>query len=478
MELSRRIGMLGGTLVCGLAATTMAADVQTDMAAELASLRSEVAQLKAQQDGNWLNERRAEEVKSLVREVLADADTRASLQGSGMYAGHNGKNFFLSSADGATTMNVSGQMQFRYIANLRDDAAVAVGAGSPADDFRSGFQFRRVKLNFAGTVASPQISYELTLASDRNNGNIFLEDAIIGYAIGEYFGGKLSVQGGRFKQPFLREETTSSKRQLAVERSSFNEFFTLNRGEGVQLAWAGQMVKLAAMFSDGSNSGDGVAMDFHNDASDLALTGRVDVKLAGEWKQASDFTAWEGEPLGAFVGAAMHYEMAESGARGAQVNTVNDHVFQWTVDGSAEWNGLNAFVAVAGMHTDGIAAPALDSRDHLGAMGQIGYMVIPNKFEPFARYEWINFDAGANDISTNLVTVGFNYYLKKHDAKFTMDLVYALDPITARSGGANGLATGAFPNSASGNSSGLGILRDAVGQDGQVVLRAQFQLLF
>ncbi len=475
MELNRTIGMLGCTLVCGLATTGMSAEVQTDMAGELASLRSEVAQLKAQQDGNWLNERRAEEVKSLIREVLADADTRASLQNEGMRAGHNGKNFFLSSADGKTTLNVGGQIQFRYIANLRDNASAAVGAGSPADDFRGGFQFRRLKLNFNGNISSPKLGYDLTLAADRDTGNVYLEDAALEYEIGEYFGGKLAVTGGRFKQPFLREELTSSKRQLAVERSSFNEFFTLNRGDGVQLAWTGQMVKVAAMFNDGSNSGDNVGMDFHNDATDLAITSRVDVKLAGDWKQSKDFAAWSGEPLGVFLGAAMHYEMAESGTRGTQPNTRNDNVLQWTIDGSTEWNGLNVFVAAAGMHTDGVVAA--NSRDHFGAMGQVGYMVIPDKFEPFARYEWISFDGATNagDQDVNLITVGFNYYLKKHDAKFTMDVVYALDPIDGTTGS---LSTGAFPNSASGSSSGLGIRRDTLGQDGQIVMRAQFQLLF
>ncbi len=54
-----------------------------------------------------------------------------------------------------------------------------------------------------------------------------------------------------------------------------------------------------------------------------------------------------------------------------------------------------------------------------------------------------------------------NYYLKKHSAKFTVDGVFALDPLT-------GIAV----------SDGLGLQGDGADEDGQFALRAQFQILF
>ena len=48
---------------------------------------------------NWMTEERAEEVRSLVRDVLADADTRASLLQSGMTAGYD-DGFMIGSTDG------------------------------------------------------------------------------------------------------------------------------------------------------------------------------------------------------------------------------------------------------------------------------------------------------------------------------------------------------------------------------------------
>jgi hypothetical protein len=63
------------------------------------------------------------------------------------------------------------------------------------------------------------------------------------------------------------------------------------------------------------------------------------------------------------------------------------------------------------------------------------------------------------------MTFGANYYFHKHDAKFSLDLVWALDTIPSVGGD-----MGAF--------SGLGLLGDYAGEDNQLALRAQFQLLY
>jgi len=51
------------------------------------ALRAEVHALRNGQDDSWLTEQRSEEIRSLVHDVLADADTRASMLGSNMGRG-------------------------------------------------------------------------------------------------------------------------------------------------------------------------------------------------------------------------------------------------------------------------------------------------------------------------------------------------------------------------------------------------------
>lgn len=437
---------LAATLVCGLGTSVFAGE-----AADLAAIKSEMAQLRASnaqlqsqvgelqgaKSDTWLNERRAEEVKGLIREVLSDADVRSSMADGGLTAGYN-KGFFMGSEDGKFMMKVAGQVQFRYIMNSRPDAT--------GDDYEAGFQLRRTKLKFTGHIGSPKIEYATVIAFARNDGSAALEEAKLGYKIAD----GLKLVGGRYKNPFMREELTSSSAQLAVERSYFNETFTTGFAEGVGLEWAAKdSVKIAVMFNDGSGSGEtGATKDFANDDTDFGAGGRIDFKLAGEWGQMKDFSSWAGEEFAAFIGAGFYYENSESGNDPTYHYGVN-----YTVDASIESNGLGVFGALSGYNYDGAAGN--DDTNAIGAMLQVSYMVIPDKFEPFARVEYMLFDG---EDETKLATVGFNYYLAKHNAKFTGDVVWALDPI-------NG-------------SSGLGLLSDVNNQDDQLAVRLQFQLLF
>ncbi len=130
------------------------ARMQQDQAA-LAQVQAQLSQFRQDQSENWLSERRAEEVKSLIHEVLSDADTRATLLQDSMTAGHDGRRFFLASADGSFRMNINGQLQFRYIYNNRNDATSGAVAGK---DDTMGFQFRRSKLTFSGHIGDPGFS--------------------------------------------------------------------------------------------------------------------------------------------------------------------------------------------------------------------------------------------------------------------------------------------------------------------------------
>ena len=75
-------------------------------------LRDEVAELKVEQGQSWLSEQRADEVRLLVHDVLSDADTRASLQGSGAQSGYDG-GFFIASDNGNFKLKIGGLLQTR-----------------------------------------------------------------------------------------------------------------------------------------------------------------------------------------------------------------------------------------------------------------------------------------------------------------------------------------------------------------------------
>lgn len=459
--------------VCGLTALASAETAtEAQLRAKVDALEKRLSEVESKGNENWLDERRAEEVKALIQEVLSDADTRASLMQDGMTAGWN-KKFFLASADGTFLLNVGGRIQARYIYNYRetglidlnDDADAGDAGESNTDDQEGGFQIRRMKPQFQGYVGGPKFEYNVVLAADRNTTAFGLEEAKIGYSITD----QIKVEGGRYKSPFLREETTSSGRQLAVERSYVNEAFTIGFTEGVSATYSNDLFKIAVMFSDGRNQGEisNAANDFQNDTSDYAFTARVDVRLAGDWKQMEDFSAWSGEAMGIFLGGAVHYEAAETGSStGANSNDTN---LYWTFDGSLEVSGFSLFASVAGRSFDDEAGADFDQ---LGIVVQISFFVIPDKLEPFFRAEWLDTDGfspfavgatainAAYDDEIVMFTAGVNYYFRKHDAKFTLDVVFTpSDAVPIAQGG-------------------LGVLQDDDDSEGQIVVRTQFQLQF
>ncbi len=442
------------------------AEIET-LRASNAAMDQKLSRMESQSDESWLNQRRAEEVKALVHEVLADADTRASLMQDGMTAGHNGKHFFLASADGSFLLELSGQIQIRYIYNDRE--------GTSVDEGEFGMQIRRTKIQFAGHIASPKLHYAVQLAVDRGDNSLSADKIVIGYDLTD----DLYIWAGEDKAPFLREELTSSSRQLAVERSLINEYFTVDKAQGVGLVWSSDMFRVAGMIHDGAHSGDGDATipsdsvygdlipspeskDFYEDNTDFAISGRVDVLIMGDWKQMNDFSSWSGEEMAVFLGAGLHYQAGETGT-----SSDDDKVIVWTVDGSIEVDGLNLYVAYIGASTD-LDTESVGSREDSNPWGivvQGGYNIpLSNgeSVEPFARWEHLDVDSPvpSSDDEIDLLTLGVNYYLNGHNAKLTLDGVYAFDSLPS-----SGL-------------SGLGLLPDASGEEDQFALRVQFQLLW
>ena len=153
MTMIRTVGLLAGAATLSASGLAGATDIDS---ASIDALRAELSELRAQneslearvdaKDDAWLNETRTTEIRGIVQDVLADSQTRTSLQDSGAMAGYKaGQGFFLSSADGSFSMRVSGQVQARWVfSHVADEST---GTTSQND---WGFQVRRAKVRFPG----------------------------------------------------------------------------------------------------------------------------------------------------------------------------------------------------------------------------------------------------------------------------------------------------------------------------------------
>lgn len=403
---------------------------------EVADLRAEIERLSILSGEDWLTQERADEIRGLVQDVLADADTRASLLQSGVSGGWD-KHPFIESTDGSFRLELQGQLQVRFVHNNRDNSA--------DDDNRWGFENRRTKLKFAGYVVDPNWKYKITGAFSRSTGSFGLEDAYIARVLDNGW----TLKFGQFKGPWMREELVSSSKQLAVERSLVNEEFNQGFQQGVQAAYNGEQFGFAAMVHDGLRASNGA---WSNEDTEFAASVRVDFLAAGNWNQFGDFTSFPGSEFGALIGAAVTYEQDEYGSAAGP----EEERYGFTLDCGLEFDGANLYGAfVYFSRGDDLT----ESRDQYAFVIQ-GGLFLNDDWEGFLRYEYGDFDTdGVEDLSA--ITVGVNRYWSKHNLKWTTDLGFGLDEVAV------GWAT-----------AGAGWQADSPGQDRQVVLRTQLQLLF
>lgn len=388
-----------------------------------------------------LTEEQSAEVRAIVQEVLADADARASLLQEGATAGisDSGK-IFLRSANGQFSAHVGGQIQFRYIANYEADRDYDTG------EIEDGFQRRRTKVNFSGHVGDPRFTYTIVLAGERddNGDDVGVEDAIIGYEIQD----GLTVRVGTMKLPFAREELISSTSQVAVDRGQTTEHFTLNRADQVQLSYEADMFRLAGALSDGANE---ATTDFNNDNSNLALTGRAEVLIDGEWGQAK--TNFGDDEQFLMLGGAAHYE------------DVSNYGAVWLVTADATYKNGNFGVF-------GAIFFAEDENDGNGDFSATGVNVqanynVSDDINVFAGFDYINADETEDEMTS--VNVGVNYFFNNH-VKLTGDIVYVF-------GNADQDIDGNVHNAGE-FSDGLGLLGPNDEDENQIALRVQLQLIF
>lgn len=440
----------------------------------------------------------ADEVRAIVSEMLADAETRSSLQAGGSGGWDDG--FFLQDSSGNYRLNVNGMVQFRYNLNFGDD-----GDGDDEDedvfgfdgnDFESGFQTSRTKLGFSGHIVNPNLFYNVLVSSFApDSGDFNIQWAYVGYLWDNGFHAKW----GQYRLQFAREKNVLGQYQLAADRSLTGEVFDQGDSQGMEIGYKAEDWRVIGSFSDGFNtantdfdSGTTIGAAYDPDTGDLiaafptigsqftgeadvALTARGEVKFAGAWEQAEDFTSMPGSEFFAMFGLGAHIQWSDEDRVSVDGGgDAGDTLYwAWTADVSLEGDGWNFFVAGYGGYTNfdevtqNLATGDADDVDYddYGVIVQGGIFIPETDWEFFARYDatFIDDDDRAvgddNDVFSS-ATVGVNWYWAGHAAKFTFDVQYFIDDF----------------NALSGSNTMVGYLGSE--DDGEINIRFQFQLLF
>jgi hypothetical protein len=414
---------------------------------QVKQLLQKVQQLEARQEQQ--QRRSSADVAATVEQIYQDAARRsAMLEALPLSSNWQAGKFILRSEDGNFLLHPWLQMQLRGTANYRDDASGAGGS-----DFESGFELRRMKFGFDGNVFSPDVTYLFNWATNRNTGNPELEEAWVRAKVSDDW----SVRGGQMKDPFARESLISSKKFLAADRTVLTDTFTGgdNYVQGVSAGYAREALQAEVALTDGMNSPNQNFQDFPTTNWNFGVAGRVQYKLFGDWGAYDQFTSLGDKHDLMVVGGGLDWSQGGN----------TDQILQ-TVD--VQYNqtsGLGLFGALYGRYTrnapkgTGAATAVQNDTYDWGLIAQASYLIPNSKWEPFARYDFIHFDAdsipaGAGQ-DVNEIAVGVNYYVHGHDAKFTFDLSYLPDGSPVSDSGSDVLSS----------------------DDDELLLRGQFQLL-
>jgi len=283
----------------------------------VASLLAGTACGAAGADEIWnIDEARANEVRALVHDVLAETDTRASFLG-----------------DGSASVNVHGFVQTRWSYNdIKTDGV----------DTTHGFSIPRTRLEISGDA----YDWNYTVSGQWDDGNSFtLLDAYANW-------GGLRV--GQFKAPFLKEVSNSQTDTLAVERSVISNQFGQGRSQGIQYGYRTRLGGVRVAYTDGFDTANGAGVQ-----NGYALTGRLDARVK-DWfgvgvavshndLNTTDYNTWTTDAT--FSASGFDF----TGAYVATLDDVNgdDWGTVWTVSYQCT-DQMQGFVQYENGHLDGV----------------------------------------------------------------------------------------------------------------------------
>lgn len=375
--------------------------------AKIAQQQAEIARLRQMNDNeeHWLTEARATEVRSLITDVLADADVRASLLNDNITAGWN-RGFFMQSADGNFRLNIGGWIQPRYEYRRVSDG-----------EDTSSFLMRRVRLDIKGHVISPELTYRIMSEHARSS---TLRDAWVNYA----FDPRLQVRVGQFTVPFQWHRDVGPRRQHFAERGVPSETFGFPTGRdiGVMLHGTGDDRR----WGYGVGFFDGAGRNVATSNSDgHMVSGRLKLAILGELpREESDFARSEDPNLAVGIGGQGAWRN-EVRAWDIGRSMAGDERADWiagTADVRFAWKGFSVAAEGYLRHVDPDDS-AVDSYDGWAWMVSTGYMIMPERYEVVARYSQLRLDADDRATREREWGAGLNIYHKGHDWKTRVNLL-------------------------------------------------------
>jgi hypothetical protein len=453
---------------------SMATVGDAGLQAEIDALRADLTAFQRSRSQGSLDAERADEIRSIVRDALADAGTRTMMQDARGQPAFQGDSFYrldasgteIASADGNFRYHLNVQLQLRFIWNHREELGGT-----------QGFENRRTRFIMDGHAFGKEWRYALQISRPSGVPSPRvpdIEDAWVGRVLSP----ELQLKMGQFRPGFTREEMMSSATTLFMERSALNNYFRAARSRGIALEWETEHFMWRSGWFDGItvrspstaggadwNTGNTVNLPWDNNLDiDWALSSRFDWKLAGTWRELREYTPWldmKGQATN--LGVAVDAEQASPSAPFPPD--------PWMVEVTADLMHKQAGWSIFAWGVFRRVQSDDGQSNQWGALVQASTM-LAEKWEAGLRYS-IG-DSGADSDAAypmlSLLELNLSHYFHRHSMKVQLDVGYSFEGLSANSRG-NGFAA-----------SSASLLPDVQppGGDvsGQVYVGIQYQVLF
>ena len=368
------LGVASLTLTsAGFAGSDMNADLQT----RLEAAEARIAELSADQNQNWLNDEREDAVRSLVQDVLADADTRASLQGATGGAGYDG-GFTIASGDGNWSMTINGGVWTSWT-SVDDDRTVG-GAG----DTDGGFDAPDPWMHLSGTIAGDW-SWDWRSDPSSTDGT--------GWANATWnWSDGWDVTMGSFNLHESRSTQISAVNQMLIGHNR-----NANVENGISVAGSWDDARLWVEFTNGG--GTGTAND-----GDYNTNFRYEYMAEGNWGQFDGFTSADGGAAGTLIGVG-YRTLANSVVGGT------DGDAWWNVDVQMQFGGYGLYASYTDFSDDSNSAGDTETTSIMGSY------YLNSDWEVYVAYNDVSSNTANDD--GNTTAFGVNNYWAGQNAKWT-----------------------------------------------------------
>lgn len=438
MSLTKFVGLLAGSTLTLTGVSYAAVEGNNDTATQISELKAEIAALKNNQGEQWLTEQRADQIRGVVQDVLADSNTRSSFQqAGGATAGYN-NGFFISSADGNYSLKINALEQVRFVWNNTYQ--------DTKDQNSWGFENRRTQAFFSGNVVDPSWKYLVGIAYDAQDdpydadaGNFNLYYAMVTKSFGDGF----SVSVGQMNVPFTVESNLFNAGSTQMGDYSIFEYMF---GAGQQVGAMAKLEKDAFRVSGGwynivqtdSSGTVGNSWD-NNDNQSIAVAGRAEYKVAGTWDQFSKESSFKGEEFGLLIGGGLIWQ---NGRNDNSAGVYDANPLGLTADAQAKFGGFNLIGQF--LWQDGY--PGTDSSSSVWGFNVQGGAFITEDLEVFGAWAYADTaDSGSTSASlgtTNYLQTGANWYFAKNSIKATVMGIIPLNKDAADAGNLRGFEGG------------------------------------